>query len=273
MINDESCTMQLSSFPVSISIEITTKCNFDCNYCYSKMYQDEMMAFDAFCGIVDPWLSSEWPIEFNLSGEGECLLHPDVWRFVEYIKTNSAHRVTFITNGSALNEYHRSQVVKWLDRIMISVDTTDVTAAEMVGRHSIDRVISNIRLLASQFSNITIMTVDYGQSLLPVKALVRELGTMHFVQKLQQKTDYTSVYPITLHRTAPTYSADSTLSCSELANRRIVYNIKGVKMPCCYIKDTTQYPGYDSIIRTLAHPNNHILPGSCTGCAQLIVGP
>ena len=63
-----------------INIEITTKCNFDCNYCCSKTYPDEMMTFDKFKSIVDMWIDIEQPIEFNLTGEGEGLRHLDIRR-------------------------------------------------------------------------------------------------------------------------------------------------------------------------------------------------
>ena len=160
------------------------------------------------------------------------------------------------------------QVVKYLDRISISMDTTDVDLAERVGRHRMDRVIENIRALSAVFPSIRITTVDFGQPLDCVREFVREIRATHYVQKLFKKPDYSVVYTL-FPVPQLNYPTNLNYKCMGLASRMVAYNIKGVKMPCCYIKDTSVYPGYDEIIEIFNDRYNTIPPKCCVGCVKL----
>lgn len=235
------------------------------------MYADEHMSFDVFKGIVDSIQRS--PVcEINLTGEGEPLLHPNIWEFVHYVKTKTPHRVSFTTNASALTQRHIQNVVSSLDSIRISLDTMDASVAEQVGRHDHARVIRNIEALALVYDKITIMTTKFGQDVSGVNEFVKTHKFNHKVQPLQRKSDYASAYtqfsvPVTVYP-----QQNNGLGCKYAETGGVVtYNVRGVKMPCVFIKDTSYYPGYDSLIQILSTTTHTPIPHSCMGCVNLII--
>ena len=101
-----------------VHIEVTTHCNFDCVYCYTKLLPNKMLSLDTFKKIVDPYLNDS-VIRFMLQGEGEPLLHPQFWDMVKYL-TDFGHSVQTTTNGSALTEENQNNIIELVDFLTIS---------------------------------------------------------------------------------------------------------------------------------------------------------
>lgn len=257
-----------------INIEITTHCNFDCDYCYTKKYDSRMMSFDTFKQIVDTWRDHPDVIDFSLSGEGESLLHPQFWNFVDYIRQTTKHLVSTISNGSTLTDTNIRLVAQKLHLIRVSLDTMDPELAESVGRHFHDRVVANIRRLVQEGVRVLIMTTDFGQDIAPVREFIRSLRSDNIsqaTQSLQSKTDYASVYTMFAQPMQFIPRCTSTVMCGNILSDSIMmYTVDGVKMPCCFIKDQSVYPGYDVIVEQMTNPTNTNVPECCTGCVRLV---
>jgi len=115
---------------------------------------------------------------------------------------------------------------------------------------------------------VFVHTVQYGQDIAPLTAWLRALGVRrHIVQPLQVKDDYARRYatqPIVLHRAQP---ALSLYRCGFLdAPRMRFFNLDGVEMPCCFIKDASVYTSMDDLRETLARRQ---VPPACAGCREL----
>lgn len=248
-----------------IQIEVTTYCNFDCVYCYTSKYPNKFMDLQQFKNIVDPYLNDNAIHEFSLHGEGEPLLHPKFWDMVNYIKPYH-HKITFVTNGSTLNETNRLLIKEHISNIFVSIDTINVVEAEQIGRHNIDKVIDNIKQLINiGYTQITILNVDYGQDLTDVKNLAQRLKIRFFSQPLQTKTDYKSVYPETL---IPNRVSTNSIKICHFLKTKVMrfYNIDGIELPCRTIKDISNYVSTDNLIQNI---KNNIIPKPCEGCKFL----
>lgn len=257
-----------------VMIEITTNCNFDCDYCYRKHYESKMMSFDDVKRIVDEWKDHSTKITFVLAGEGETMTHPRFWDIVEYIR-GTKHHLTMITNGSAINEHNARQMRGKFDRVAVSLDTMDPVLAEQVGRHFHDKVIAGIRLLSQLQIPLMIMTTDFGQDIDPVREFINTLPTRvveHRVQALYTKHDYATSYTM-FSPTIPLIPESPRRVMCPLASSGtfVAYDVNGIKTPCCYIKDKSTYTGYEQLVSILSDPSNTTIPTTCRGCRLLSI--
>jgi len=88
--------------PILLTWEMTSRCNFDCPFCYIRDNTIETeVGFEEVKEVIDG-LTEEGLFEVYLSG-GECLLLNDFLKIYSYIK-NKGVFVTVFTNGSLINE-------------------------------------------------------------------------------------------------------------------------------------------------------------------------
>ena len=219
-----------------------------------------MMSIELLKKIVDQYTG---PQLVTLQGEGEPLLHSKFWDIANYVKS-AGHHVITTTNGSSLTLKNRQNVLKYVDQIGVSIDTTDIRLSESIGRHNIKKVITNIIALASSYRAITLRIVDFGQDYSGVIDLARSMDLMVDVQKLQTKADYKTSYPQNLK---PQELTHTKFNCQILENDFMhFYNIDGVKLPCCFIKDVSKYPGLSQLKQ---FKDGTIIPDCCTGCSHI----
>lgn len=254
------------------AVELTTHCNFDCGYCYTKKYDNKMMDVDTYRRIIDE--IDMYPVrsDISLSGEGESLLHPNFWEYVEYAK-KTKHEVSVITNGSTLTSTNIALIKQNLTRVRVSLDTMDAELAKSVGRYYHERVVENIRELVRQQIQVIILTTNFGQDLSGVREFVKSLRSpkvQHAIQPLQTKKDYSSAYvgmPVVV---PPIHRPNARVSCSNINPPKIIaYDVNGIKTPCCYIKDKQNYVGFDELTRLLTTPGTDTVPQTCIGCKYL----
>ncbi|MDD5084217.1 MAG: radical SAM protein [Candidatus Moranbacteria bacterium] len=254
-----------------IQVEVTTVCNFECGYCTIRHYPHKMLSMAAFKALVEPHLRSAQVTEFRLNGTGEPLLHPEFWDMARHIKARSPRAaVTTISNGSVMTKRHQDAIIRYLSWLFISIDTTDVAQAGQMGRHGIDKVILHLReLVARGYRAITLLAVDYGQDYTDVRQLAEDLGIQFASKPLQPKNDYREVYDDRrlTPQLAPVPDLINTVTCPFI-QRDILrfYTIDGVEMPCCFIRDTTDYAGRDALKTDM---EQGVIPGSCRGCGFL----
>jgi len=210
-------------------------------------------------------LPSGGPHRISLQGEGEPTLHPDFWHMVERV-TEMGHIPYTITNGTRLDI---ERILRFFPRIGISIDTLDFAEAEKIGRHHLSKVLLNLDRLLEHYEpwRIIIHTVDYGQEMGTLTTYLKGRGLeKHVVQPLQTKEDYSYRYQGMISATDHT----CTYSCA-FVNAPIMqfYNIRGLQLPCCYIKDASKFISLEHIKTSL---DNKEIPDACRGCRELFEG-
>jgi len=248
-----------------IQIELTTICNFACYYCAGRDMPQRHMDWAVFERIVQA-LPPRSGITVSLQGEGEPTLHPRFWDMVQAVQQGGNETYT-ITNGTRIDV---AQFQAGLNAVGVSIDTLDPQEAERIGRYNLPKVLANFEalLLAMGPDRVVVHTVRYGQPIEPLVAYLRSLGVRrHIVQPLQVKDDYARRYadqPMVVHRPAPNLTH---YRCGFLdAPRMRFFNIDGLEMPCCFIKDASAYRSIDDLRQTLALRQ---IPPACAGCREL----
>lgn len=199
----------------------------------------------------------------SLQGEGEPMLHP---RFVAMAKQviDAGHIPYTITNASRLDPETVSEL---FPQIGISLDTSDPDEAQRIGRGDLQQVVANLDHLIACVGpdRIILHTVNYGQQLETLRKFAHARGiSRHIVQPLQTKHDYHVKYAnIPLQRAKPVYH----LRCRYLQQPRMRYfDVTGLEMPCCYIKDTGQFVSLEHTRTTMRQGQ---LPNCCIGCREI----
>jgi len=112
----------VSGLPPAISFELTNSCNLNCPECMTgsgtmtrdKGYMDYGM-FDKIIGQLGPYL-----LHANLYFQGEPMLHPEFFSFIERCK---GFRTTVSTNGHFLDSGNANRLaVSGLYKLIVSVD-------------------------------------------------------------------------------------------------------------------------------------------------------
>lgn len=88
--------------PILLTWEMTSKCNFDCPFCYIKNNSIEKEVSFEEAKIMIDHLISNGLFEVFLSGS-ECLLLKDFLKIYRYFKENGVF-VTIFTNASLIND-------------------------------------------------------------------------------------------------------------------------------------------------------------------------
>jgi Radical SAM superfamily len=239
-----------------IQIEITTRCNFDCFYCAGRLMQQGDMSFEVFTSLLESHIARYGAADVvSLQGEGEPTLHPDFFRMTERVLAIGAQPYT-ITNGSYK---HPERFVGLFSQIGVSIDSLDDRIASAMGRYNLPRTIAFIEALAPS-TKIFIHSVAHREYTPPIGAWCRQRGYTHIVQPLQTKADYAHRYKNRIAATA----AAGPFSCGYLTTPSMrYYNLDGVEMPCCYIKDAGQFKGIEALLK---HQQSGTWAECCTGC-------
>jgi AdoMet-dependent heme synthase len=112
-----------------VQVEVTGKCNMFCKHCRASDESNINMAFDVFKTAILFGLSEKDDALFRvtLSG-GEPFLHPELPRFLVFLKENGIEDIIITTNGSI----HRKDILQQIKSlrfnnllVQISVDFPD----------------------------------------------------------------------------------------------------------------------------------------------------
>jgi hypothetical protein len=115
----------VAPFPLHVDFEASFRCNLKCPMCFRphidrKDYGD--MAFELYQKGIDE-CAEHGLYSIRLSWRGESTLHPRLVEMVAYAKLKGIKEVSFITNGTLLNESLSNELIQaGLDYITISVD-------------------------------------------------------------------------------------------------------------------------------------------------------
>jgi MoaA/NifB/PqqE/SkfB family radical SAM enzyme len=244
---------------MDVQVEVSTRCNFDCFYCAGREMTQGDMPLDQFRAIVDGHVTRYGvPRRLSLQGEGEPTLNRDFFAMAAYARAIGAEPFT-ITNGTYKHPEH---FLADFRQIGISIDTLNAEEASSIGRHNLERVLDFVDSLHGKLE-LTIFTVAVSPSAQQVRHWCRARGLRHMVQPLQGKDDYSRRYPqrIQLRR------QPAEFRCSYLDQDRMrYYNLAGIEMPCCFIKDASSFESISALHSAL---DERQVPSACSGCAHL----
>lgn len=82
----------------NIYVDITMRCDMDCNYCYNPLRSKSDMELDHFEEVCK---RLPRPVDFKLLG-GEPTMHPKFFQFITIAKSYG-HSVFFASNGLRYN--------------------------------------------------------------------------------------------------------------------------------------------------------------------------
>ncbi len=176
------------SHPSELMIEVTTKCNYECIYCFRKnLLEHELGSMNPrlFYTIIDE--ASEIGVRrISFSGWGEPLIHPNIMDLISYAKENKME-VLLNTNGYFLEEYVDELFHMQIDEIIVSIDSADDNVYSIIRRGGeLARIVNALlRLKELKIEHQTIkpyLSIQYTinrynyRNLLPMIKLARELG-------------------------------------------------------------------------------------------------
>jgi tungsten cofactor oxidoreducase radical SAM maturase len=112
------------SHPEELMMELTTKCNYDCIYCFRRRLINEKlgdMDYKLALKVIDE-ASSIGVKKISFSGWGEPLIHPRVLDILSYAKKKGL-TILLNTNGYFLQDYPDKLYNIGLDELVVSMDS------------------------------------------------------------------------------------------------------------------------------------------------------
>jgi len=110
--------------PRKVYVELTTKCNLDCEMCIRHSWQQPggSMSRSTFQAILQQLTELPHIDTVHFGGYGEPLVHPDVHAFLDLAKRQEL-RTELVTNGTLLDPQTIERLVDLpLDKLIVSVD-------------------------------------------------------------------------------------------------------------------------------------------------------
>ena len=144
-LSAEPCYVR--SRPFHIYLEPTTRCNLQCRMCSQAVSERPKLdlGFERFLTLLRhfPYLQ-----DLQLQGAGEPLLNPDIFKMIEYSKSNDI-RVGLFTNATLIDPAVAKKIAgSGLDWINLSLDAADPGVYEIIRKGAgYEEVINNIKTL------------------------------------------------------------------------------------------------------------------------------
>lgn len=126
--------------PNLIMLEVTQKCNLNCDYCFKSKFPSDSgeMEWDVF-ELISRKLDSFEYVTF--CGMGEQLLHKHFYEMAAYLENKKLY---IITNGTVLIDYERFMEKKNVRNIIFSVDgPNEAIARKSCVKYNFDNLLRN----------------------------------------------------------------------------------------------------------------------------------
>ena len=146
--------------PKEVAIEVTNKCNLDCQFCFNKFFKNddgEKQELDYRCikDIIDN--ICKFGIRRVRFSGGEPLLREDIYDILEYAKSKGL-QVWLNTNATLIDEKNISKLSKLVDSVLIPLNSFDSTTESLITKNFLfECKISGIKLLKK--ANIKIIRI------------------------------------------------------------------------------------------------------------------
>lgn len=146
--------------PLFVTVNLTSRCNLDCVYCYMQPRSGVDMARPDFERIIDG-LADVGVFLVTLSG-GEPFLHPNFPDMFRYAHKRFAHVMT-LTNGTGMRQCHADAIQQVLDEkgavtIQVSLDSIDAHVNALTRAQS-QRTLRTIKQLAAMGCHVIVAIV------------------------------------------------------------------------------------------------------------------
>lgn len=123
------------NIPVEIMIEVESRCNFKCNFCFNEI------SFAKHGRAIKP-LSTDlikktidniclFGVKIVRFTGGEPLLRPDIFELCKYAKAKKLE-VRLNTNGSLITKTNVKQIVKYVDNILLPIESASNVEEEKI---------------------------------------------------------------------------------------------------------------------------------------------
>jgi radical SAM protein with 4Fe4S-binding SPASM domain len=125
-ISEKLDRISRKGYPTNASIEVTARCNARCGYCYLKDCPFEEPSTERLCLAIKKLYESGM-FHLHITG-GEPFLRPDILTILSFAFDLGIFYCTLFTNGTLLNDEHRSFLVRNRDifrNIQMSVFSHD----------------------------------------------------------------------------------------------------------------------------------------------------
>lgn len=133
--------------PGHIYVEPTNACNLNCLHCARPSIHRPLVFMETgvFENILLQLEKASWNPKLTLTGQGEPLLHKDIFEFIKKAKAKGFF-VSMITNATLLTEEKAMAMIEsGLDRVQFSFDSIDKSVYEKIRRGSnFDKTLANI---------------------------------------------------------------------------------------------------------------------------------
>lgn len=194
----------LRNKPVIAQIEPTSNCNLNCEFCIRKKIGLPIgsMSLENFKKILD---KLDCLFKIHLSGQGEPLLNPDIFKMIKYANKKGA-TIFFTTNGTLLTKKIISRICDSdIGEIGISIDSTDKEKYEKIRRGAKFEIVKeNIKNLTNELkkrkkktiiSLSCVLLTENSSEVQEFISLANFLGIKKIsFQKIQGKEDYLKKY-------------------------------------------------------------------------------
>lgn len=114
---DASEISPIKDLPEEVKIELTSKCNLKCNFCFSRKTEEELTTKEIFRIIDDIKNSGTKAVRFT---GGEVFLRNDLKDIVKYAKSKNLY-VILNTNGTLVNKKNIG-IFNYVDDVLVSVN-------------------------------------------------------------------------------------------------------------------------------------------------------
>lgn len=139
-------------YPTDMRIELSGACNLKCKECFtgqeSLAKNKTIMPFEKAKVIIDE--ISPYVITLCVSGWGESMMNPEIYKIIAYAKQKGIRKVYFHSNLTLLNTRQKAMemISSGLDCLVVSLDGTTSEAHEQYrGVRCLDQIIENMQLL------------------------------------------------------------------------------------------------------------------------------
>ena len=139
-----------AGYPLYAAINITTRCNLDCVYCYLQPRSGLDIRFDDFKKVIDDLFENS--IFFVHISGGEPFIHPEFNKIVEYT-CSKIKDVSILTNGTIVRDVHIEYLKKITKRtpikIQVSLDSVNSEINKRTRKVNSEVILDNIKRLSS----------------------------------------------------------------------------------------------------------------------------
>lgn len=178
--------------PYAASMEIITKCNFNCIHCYIPKHT-KVMPTPVILNALDQ-MREIGVLDLMLTG-GEIFLHQDIMDIVAYARSKGM-RVTLFTNLSLLDE---NNVKRLAELYITQISTTLFSLDEIVNdgitcsENSVTQILENLRLLKKYGINTEVKVPILKQNkdgIFDIRKFCEENGfTFNFTTAITSRTN------------------------------------------------------------------------------------